>query len=199
MKNTNPDIDTYLGKVQKWQPEMKKLRKVALECQLTEELKWGKPCYTLHNKNIVLIQGFKDYCALLFFKGSLLKDANGILTRPGENSQAAFQARFTSLKEIAARESVLTTYIQEAIRVEQAGLKVDFKKSTELVYPEEFQLQLDQSPALKAAFLALTPGRQRAYNMFFTAPKLSKTRESRIEKCTARILNGEGLNDRDRG
>ncbi|APB70314.1 hypothetical protein PPYC1_08115 [Paenibacillus polymyxa] len=192
----NSKVDVYLSKVKKWQEEMEKLRVIMLDCQLTEELKWGKPCYTFQNSNIVIIQGFKEHCTLMFFKGALLNDPNGILIKPGEDMQAGRQIRFTHVREIVEMETILKAYIVEAIEVEKAGLKVDFKKSTELIFPEEFQDKLDESPALKTAFDALTPGRQRAYVMYFSAPKQSKTRESRVEKCMQKILNGEGLNDR---
>ncbi|WP_226002723.1 YdeI/OmpD-associated family protein [Paenibacillus sp. BJ-4] len=192
----NPKIDVYLDKVKKWQAEMEKLRAIMLDCQLTEELKWGKPCYTFQNSNIAIIQGFKEHCALMFFKGALLNDPSGILIKPGEDTQAGRQIRFTNVGEIVEMETILKAYIVEAIEVEKAGLKVDFKKNTELIFPEEFQDKLDKNPALKTAFDALTPGRQRAYVMYFSAPKQSKTRESRVEKCMQDILNGKGLNDR---
>ncbi|MDN4082648.1 YdeI/OmpD-associated family protein [Paenibacillus polymyxa] len=192
----NPKVDVYLGKVNKWKAEMEKLRAIMLDCQLTEELKWGKPCYMFQNSNIAIIQGFKEHCALMFFKGALLKDLNGILIKPGEDTQAGRQIRFTNVEEIVEMETILKAYIIEAVEVEKAGLKVDFKKNTELIFPEEFQAKLDENPALKTAFAALTPGRQRAYIMHFAAPKQSKTRESRIEKCMQDILNGKGLNDR---
>ncbi|WP_031461872.1 YdeI/OmpD-associated family protein [Paenibacillus polymyxa] len=192
----NPKVDVYLGKVNKWKAEMEKLRAIMLDCQLTEELKWGKPCYMFQNSNIAIIQGFKEHCALMFFKGALLKDPNGILIKPGEDTQAGRQIRFTNVEEIVEMETILKAYIIEAIEVEKAGLKVDFKKNTELIFPEEFQAKLDENPALKTAFAALTPGRQRAYIMHFAAPKQSKTRESRIEKCMQDILAGKGLNDR---
>lgn len=175
---------------------MEKLRMIILDCHLTEELKWGKPCYTFQKSNIVIIQGFKEYCALMFFKGALLNDPNGILVKPGEDTQAGRQIRFTNIREIVEMETILKAHIVEAIEVEKAGLKVDFKKSTELIIPEEFQAKLDENPALKTAFDALTPGRQRAYVMYFSAPKQSKTRESRVEKYMQDILNGKGLNDR---
>jgi len=191
----NPKVDEYLSKAKKWQEEMEKLRMIILDCQLTEELKWGKPCYTFQKSNIVIIIGLKEYCALLFFKGALLKDANGILIKPGENTQAGRQIRFTNVREIVEMEPILKAYIYEAIEVEKAGLKVNFKKNTELIIPEEFQNKLDEIPALKTAFDALTPGRQRAYILYFSAPKQSKTRESRVEKCMQKILDGKGLND----
>ena len=191
----NPKVDVYLSKAKKWQEELEKLRMIILDCQLTEELKWGKPCYTFQKSNIVLIHGFKEYCALLFFKGALLKDANGILIKQTENVQAARQIRFTNVREIVEMEPILKAYIHEAIEVEKAGLKVNFKKTSEFIIPEEFQNKLDEIPALKTAFDALTPGRQRAYILYFSAPKQSKTRESRVEKCMQQILNGKGLND----
>ena len=195
MNRMNPKVDGYLRKSKKWQEELEKLRKIILDCGLTEELKWGVPCYTFQKSNIVLIHGFKEYCALLFFKGALLKDANGILIQQTENVQAARQIRFTNVREIVKMEPILKAYIYEAIEVEKAGLKVNFKKTTEFIIPEEFQNKLDEIPALKTAFDALTPGRQRAYILYFSAPKQSKTRESRVEKCMQQILNGKGLND----
>ena len=190
----NPEVDGYLRKARKWQEEFKKLRRIILDCQLTEELKWGKPCYTFQKSNIVILQGFKDFCALLFCKGALLNDANGILEKPGENTQAARQIRFTTVREIVEMEPILKAYICEAIEAEKAGLKVNYKKNPEPI-PEELQNKLDEIPALKTAFDALTPGRQRGYILYFSAPKQSKTRESRIEKCMQQILNGKGLND----
>ena len=171
------------------------MRTIILDCQLTEELKWGCPCYTFQEKNIVLIHGFKEYCALLFFKGALLKDAKGILIQQTENVQASRQIRFTNVREIVKIDRILKSYIYEAVELEKAGLKVNFKKNAELIFPEEFQNKLDEIPALKTAFDALTPGRQRAYILYFSAPKQSKTRESRVEKCMQQILNGKGLND----
>ena len=191
----NPKVDVYLSKAKKWQEEFEKLRMIILDCQLTEELKWGVPCYTFQKRNIVLIHGFKEYCALLFFKGALLHDAHGILIQQTENVQAGRQIRFTNVREIVEMETILKAYIYEAIEVEKAGLKVNFKKNTEFIIPEEFQNKLDEIPALKTAFDALTPGRQRAYILYFSAPKQSKTRESRVEKCMQQILNGKGLND----
>jgi uncharacterized protein YdeI (YjbR/CyaY-like superfamily) len=191
----NPKVDVYLSKAKKWQEEFEKLRMIILDCQLTEELKWGVPCYTFEKRNIVLIHGFKEYCALLFVKGALLNDAKGILITQTENTQAGRQIRFTNVREIVEMETILKAYIYEAIEVEKAGLKVNFKKTTEFIIPEEFQNKLDEIPALKTAFDALTPGRQRAYILYFSAPKQSKTRESRVEKCMQQILNGKGLND----
>jgi uncharacterized protein YdeI (YjbR/CyaY-like superfamily) len=196
MKTMNPKVDGYLSKAKKWQEEMEKLRLIILDCQLTEELKWGKPCYTFQQTNIVLIVGFKEYCALIFCKGALLNDAHGLLIKPGENTQAGRQIRFTNVREIVEMKSILKGYIFEAIEAEKAGLQVNFKKHTELIFPEEFQNKLDQIPALKTAFKALTPGRQRAYHLYFSAAKQSKTRESRVEKCMPRILQGKGLDDR---
>jgi uncharacterized protein YdeI (YjbR/CyaY-like superfamily) len=191
----NRDVDWYFSKAKKWREESKKLRTIVLDCGLTEQLKWGKPCYTLQESNIVLIHGFKEYCALLFFKGALLKDAKGILVQQTENVQAARQIRFTNVREIAAMATTLKAYIKEAIEVEKTGLKVNLKKVSDFKIPEEFQNKLDKIPALKAAFDALTPGRQRGYILYFSAPKQSKTRESRVEKCMQQILNGKGLND----
>jgi uncharacterized protein YdeI (YjbR/CyaY-like superfamily) len=168
---------------------------IVLDCGLTEELKWGVPCYTFRKSNIVLIHVFKEYCALLFFKGALLKDTNGILIQQTKNVQAARQIRFTNVREIVGMEPVLKAYIHEAIEVEKAGLKVNYKKTSEFKIPEEFQNKLDEIPALKTAFDALTPGRQRGYVLYFSAPKQCKTRESRVEKCMKQILNGKGLND----
>jgi uncharacterized protein YdeI (YjbR/CyaY-like superfamily) len=195
MNKMNPKLDAYFNEAEKWQEEFVALRTIALGCKLTEELKWGHPCYTLENSNIVLMHGFKEYCALLFMKGALLKDPNGILIQQTKNVQSARQIRFTAVKEIVKMKSILKAYIQEAIEVEKAGLKVDFQKNTDLLFPEEFQHKLDKNPALKKAFAALTPGRQRAYNLHFSAPKQSKTRESRVEKCMQQILDGKGLND----
>jgi uncharacterized protein YdeI (YjbR/CyaY-like superfamily) len=191
----NPKVDTFLRQAKKWQQEMKKLRTILLDCGLTEELKWGKPCYTFQETNIVLILGFKESCALLLCQGALLKDSKGILIQTTENTQAARQIRFTNIREIIAMETVLKAYMQEAIDAEKAGLKVIYKKIAEHKIPEEFQNQLDRSPALKTAFQALTPGRQRAYLLYFSAPKQSKTREARIEKYRPLILDGKGLTD----
>lgn len=195
MNRTNPKVDFYFSKAKKWREELEKLRRILLDCALTEELKWGCPCYTFQNSNIVLIHVFKEYCALLFFKGALLKDANGILVQQTKNVQAARQTRFTSVREITEMKTTLKAYVHEAIEVEKAGLKVKLKKTTEFETPEEFQNKLDDIPALRTAFDALTPGRQRAYILYFSAPKQSKTRESRIEKCMRLILNGKGLDD----
>ena len=192
MNRMNPKVDGYLRKAKKWQGEMKKLRRISLDCGLTEELKWGKPCYTFQNSNIVIIQGFKEFCALLFTKGALLKDLNGILKKFGW--QAARRIPFTNVREIVEIEPSLKAYIREAIEAEKAGLKVTLKKNPEPI-PEELQNKLDEIPALKAAFDALTPGRQRGYILYFSGAKQSKTRESRVEKCMPQILNEKGLND----
>lgn len=192
---TNPKVDGYLNKAKKWKEESEKLREIVLSCDLTEDFKWMHPCYTLENKNIVIIHGFKEYCALLFHKGALLKDKQRILIQQTENVQAARQIRFTNLQQIVDMEAILKEYILEAIEVEKAGLKVELKKNTEYAVPEEFQTKLDENPALKKAFKALTPGRQRAYLFYFSQPKQSKTRMSRVEKCTQQILDGKGLND----
>jgi uncharacterized protein YdeI (YjbR/CyaY-like superfamily) len=195
MNRTNPKVDFFFTKAKEWQKEVAKLRTIVLDCQLTEELKWGNPCYTFQKSNIVLIHVFKEYCALLFFKGALLKDADGILIQQTENVQAARQIRFTNVREIVQMEPILKSYIHEAIRVEKAGLKVNLKKTSEFTMPEEFQNKLDAIPALKTAFDALTPGRQRGYLLYFAAAKQSKTRAARIEKCMPQILDGKGLND----
>ena len=191
----NPKADFYFIKNEKWQTAIEKLRTIVLSCGLTEELKWGCPCYSLEKKNIVLIHVFKEYCAVLFFKGALLNDANGILIQQTENVQAARQARFTSFNEVVKQERILKAYIYEAIEVEKAGLKVALKKTKEYEVPEEFKKKLDKNAAFKKAFYALTPGRQRGYLLHFAAPKQSATRESRIEKCTPQIFSGKGLND----
>jgi uncharacterized protein YdeI (YjbR/CyaY-like superfamily) len=191
----NPKVDVFISKAKKWQEELKKLRMTILDCQLTEELKWGKPCYTFQKSNLVIIIPLKESCALMFCKGALLNDAKGILIKPGENTQAGRWIKFTNVRQIVEMETVLKAIIYEAIEVEKAGLKVNFKRNPEPV-PEEFQNKLAEIPALKTAFDALTPGRQRAYILYFSAPKQSKTRESRVEKWLPQILNGKGLNDR---
>ncbi len=187
--------DVFLKKAGKWHKEVEQLRKIVRDCQLNEELKWGWPCYTFQNSNIVLIHGFKEYFALLFFKGALLNDANGILIQQTENVQAGRQIRFTNFNEVIELEPIIKTYIYEAIEIEKAGLKVSFKKTEEYDIPEEFQIKLNEFPDLKIAFEALTQGRQRAYLFYFSQPKQSKTRESRIDKCIQQILNGKGLNE----
>ncbi len=191
----NPKVDKFLSRSDKWQEEMEKLRAIVLDCQLSEELKWGVPCYTFQNTNVVLIHAFKEYCALLFFKGSLLNDSHGILIQQTENVQAGRQIRFSNVHEIVEKQDILKAYIYDAIELEKAGLKVEFKKTTEYNIPEEFKQKLDDIPALKTAFEALTPGRQRAYLFYFSQPKQSKTRESRVEKFIPLILNGKGLDD----
>ena len=191
----NPKVDAYLRRTKKWLEEFEKLRMIILACGLIEELKWGCPCYTFEKRNVVLIHGFKEYCALLFFKGALLKDPNGILIQQTKNVQAARQIRFTNVREIVKLKPFLKAYIKEAIAVEKAGLKVKLKKTSDFKIPEEFQNKLDQMPALKTAFKALTPGRQRAYLFHFSQPKQSRTRQSRVEKYMHQILNGKGLDD----
>jgi uncharacterized protein YdeI (YjbR/CyaY-like superfamily) len=195
MNKKNPKVDGFLRKAKKWREEVQKLRTIALGRQLTEEMKWGWPCYTFQQGNVVLIHAFKEYCAFLFFKGALLKDAKGILIQQTEHVQASRQTRFTNVQQIDKLEPILKIYIDEAIEVEKAGLKVKLKKTTEFKIPEEFQNKLDENAALKTAFAALTPGRQRAYILYFSAAKQSKTRESRIEKWMKPILNGKGLDD----
>ncbi len=192
----NPKVDWYFSKAGKWQKEFEKLRTIVLDCDLTEELKWGHPCYLFEKSNIVLMHGFKEYCALLFFKGALLKDTKGILIQQTENVQAARQIRFTNAKEIGKLEKTLKSYIYEACKVEAAGLKVELKKATEFKMTEEFQNRLDNNKILKTAFYSLTPGRQRGYLLYFSAAKQSKTRESRVEKYVPQILKGKGLEDK---
>ncbi len=191
----NPKVDWYFSKNGKWQEEIRRLRTIVLECDLVEELKWGCPCYTFQKSNIVLIHVFKEYCALLFFKGVLLKDKKKILIQQTENVQVARQIRFTNLREVVKLEKTLKAYIYEAVEVEEAGLKVNLKKTTDFKVPEEFQSKLDKNRSLKKAFNALTPGRQRAYLFYFSQPKLSKTRDSRVEKYMQQILDGRGLDD----
>jgi uncharacterized protein YdeI (YjbR/CyaY-like superfamily) len=195
MPTITPKVDFFFQKAKTWKEEFAKLRTIILDCQLTEELKWGQACYTFQKKNIVLIHGFKEYCAMLFFKGALLKDADGILIQQTKNVQAARQIRFTNVREIVQTEPILKAYILEAIAVEKAGLKVALKKTAEFAIPAELQKQLDAMPALKTAFSALTPGRQRAYLHYFSGAKQAKTRESRVEKWLPQILNGKGLDD----
>ncbi|KGE16998.1 YdeI/OmpD-associated family protein [Paenibacillus wynnii] len=194
-RRVNPKVEEFLSKAKKWKEEYETLRNIVLDCELTEEFKWMHPCYTYDTKNILLIHGFKEYCAILFHKGALLKDAQGILIQQTENVQAARQIRFTNVQEIVEMETLLKAYIYEAIEVEKAGLEVNFKKTTEFIIPEELQNKLNAIPALKTAFEALTPGRQRAYLHYFSEPKQSKTRESRIDKYMPQILDGKGLND----
>jgi uncharacterized protein YdeI (YjbR/CyaY-like superfamily) len=191
----NPAVDFYFDKAKKWQKEIEQLRKIVLDCGLTEELKWGTPCYSLQKNNIVLIHMFKEYCALLFFKGALLNDADGVLVQQTKNVQATRQIRFTNAREIEKMKALVKAYIYEAIEIEKAGLKVKLKKTSEFNIPEEFQKKLNKSASLNKAFNALTPGRQRAYLLYFSQPKLSKTRESRVAKYIPEILDGKGLND----
>ncbi|WP_419881119.1 YdeI/OmpD-associated family protein [Peribacillus sp. B-H-3] len=189
----NPQVDEFLSKAKKWKAEYEAMRKIVLDCGLSEEYKWKHPCYTYGGKNIVLIHGFKEYCALLFHKGALLQDAHGILVQQTENVQAARQIRFSDVQEIAKMEIILKDYIRDAIEVEKAGLEV-VKKNTEII-PDELKTTFSEIPALKTAFEQLTPGRQRAYILYFSNPKQSKTRQSRIEKNIQQILDGKGLND----
>jgi uncharacterized protein YdeI (YjbR/CyaY-like superfamily) len=191
----NPKVDFFFNKAEQWKQEFEKLRRIILDCGLTEELKWGVPCYTFEKKNIVLIHGFKEYCAILFVKGSLLKDTEGILIQQTENVQAARQIRFTNARDIVEMESILKAYINESIQAEITGLKVNYKKVTEFSMPEEFIAKMEEAPGLQEAFEALTPGRQRAYILYFSAPKQSKTRAARVEKYIEQILNWKGIND----
>ncbi|HXX68344.1 MAG TPA: DUF1801 domain-containing protein [Polyangiaceae bacterium] len=191
----NPKVDSFLKRQKKWRPEFEKLREILLDCGLTEELKWGQPCYALDGKNVALIHGFKDYCAILFHKGALLKDPTGVLVQQTKNVQAARQIRFTGVQEVIKLDKTLKAYVREAIAIEHAGLKVQFKKTEDLELPEELESRLAANAKLKAAFAALTPGRQRAYIFHFSQPKLSKTRVARLEKHIPRILDGLGLDD----
>ena len=195
MEKANPKVDWYFNKIRKWQEELKQLRTIVLDCGLTEELKWGHPCYTLGKSNVVLIHEFKDYCALLFMKGALLKDAKDILVQQTENVQGARQIRFTNLQEIVKMKTTIKAYIKEAIKIEKAGLKVELKKTSEYKMPEEFKEQLDEITELKTAFEALTPGRQRGYLLYFSSAKQSKTRADRVKKYIPHIINGKGLDD----
>jgi uncharacterized protein YdeI (YjbR/CyaY-like superfamily) len=191
----NPRVDWYFGKNERWEAALRKLRAIVLDCRLTEELKWGCPCYTLSGSNIALIHVFKEYCALLLFKGVLLKDDRCILVQQTKNVQAARQIRFTNVREVVKIERVVKAYILEAIEAEKSGLRVKLKKTAEFEMPEEFNKKLKELPALKKAFFALTPGRQRGYLLYFSTAKQSKTREARVAKCMERILNGKGLDD----
>ena len=191
----NPQVDWFFNKNTKWQDEYSALRALVLDCGLTEELKWGCPCYTRQKSNIVLIHGFKNYCALLFMQGALLKDVKGILVQQTENVQSARQIRFLNLQEIVKNKAIIKAYIKEAIEIDRAGLKVRLKKTVEYKVPKEFQIVLDDMPELKTAFKALTPGRQRGYLLYFSAAKQAKTREARIEKYIPKILNGKGVED----
>jgi uncharacterized protein YdeI (YjbR/CyaY-like superfamily) len=195
MKRMNPKVDTFISKAEKWQEEFRILRNIVLDCGLTEELKWGVPCYTFQERNIVLIHGFKEYCAILFIKGALLKDARGILIQQTENVQAARQVRFSNVQEIVELEPILKAYIYEAIEAEKAGLKVQYKKTADYIVPDELIDKLEVVPGLQDAFDELTPGRQRAYIFYFSQPKQSKTRAARIDKYIQQILAGKGLND----
>lgn len=192
---TNPKVDAYLERRDSWQEEFALLRRILLDTGLTEDLKWGEPCYALDDANVVLIHGFKEYCALLFFKGALMKDPADILIQQTKNVQAARQIRFTGAAQISGMENVLKAYVAEAAEIERSGAKVDFKKTDDFAVPEEFQIRIDSTPSLKTAFEALTPGRQRAYLLHFAQPKQAKTRESRIDKAMPQILAGKGLND----
>ena len=191
----NPKVDAFIANAKKWQAEFRKLRAILLDSELTEDFKWSQPCYTFQGKNVVVIGGLKESCALAFFKGVLLKDVHGVLTRPGQHSQSTRWFKFGSVREVAEMKSVLKAYIREAIEVEKSGLKVKLKKTSDLKFPEELQVMLDEFPDLKTAFEALTPGRQRAYIYHFSAPKQSKTRESRVLKFMPHILKGKGLMD----
>ena len=192
----NPKVDFFFNKNSKWQDEYELLRTIILDCGLTEELKWGKPCYTVNGNNVVLIHGFKDYCALLFLKGVLLKDAEDILVQQTKNVQSARQIRFTDVEQINDMMAVIRSYIFEAVEVEKAGLEVPMKKTSDFEMAEEFREKLDAIPELKEAFESLTPDRQRGYLLHFSGAKQSKTRTSRVEKCIPDILEGKGLNDR---
>ena len=196
MSAPNPSVDPWFAKAKAWRDEIARLREILLECDLGEELKWGKPTYTADGANIVLIMPLKETCTLLFMKGALLKDAKGLLVQPGENSQSARQMRFTSASEITKLRTAIRSYVKEAVELEKSGAKVDFKKSEDLVYPKEFQDKLDRNSALREAFFALTPGRQRQYHLHFTGAKQAATRESRVEKAIPLILDRMGLNDR---
>jgi uncharacterized protein YdeI (YjbR/CyaY-like superfamily) len=195
MDKNNILVDAYMSKAKIWKEEMEALRKVLLSCNLTEELKWGKPCYSFKNKNLFIIQAFKTNCALGFFKGELINDEKGLLVKPGENTQSGRMIRFTNLKEIVKVKGTIKAYIQEAKEHEKKGTKTTIKEKAELIFPEELQNVLDKNVKFRKAFEALTPGRQRAYNMFFSAPKQAQTRTTRIEKYKQQILNGKGIND----
>ena len=189
------NVDDFIANAKRWREELNKLRAILLDSELTEEFKWYQPCYTFQGKNIVILHGLKESCALGFFKGALLKDVHGVLTAPGPNTQAGRWIKFTSVREIAEMKSALKAYVREAIEVEKNGLKLKLRKTSDLKFPEEFQTMLDEFPELKAAFKGLTPGRQRAYIFHFSAPKQSKTRESRVQKYMPHILKGKGLLD----
>jgi uncharacterized protein YdeI (YjbR/CyaY-like superfamily) len=191
----NPKVDAFIANAKSWKEELKKLRAILLDSELTEDFKWHEPCYTFHGKNVIVINGLKESCALAFFKGALLKDIHGVLTRPGQHTQSARWFKFASVREIAEMKSVLKAYIREAIEVEKSGLKLKMRKTSDLKFPEELQIMLDEFPDFKAAFEALTPGRQRAYIFYISGAKQSKTRESRVQKCMPQILMGKGLLD----
>ena len=195
MSNTNPKVDAFIGKAKKWPKELELLRSIVLDCGLTEDFKWGHPCYTTQGKNVIVIQGFKEYCALMFFKGALLKDTKHLLIRPGENTQAGRQLRFTGISEIVKLEKTLKAYIREAATTEKAGLKVELKKTSDYTIPDEFKVQLEKNSKLKTSFESLTPGRQRAYLLYFGSAKQSQTREARVTKCIPKILKGKGMDD----
>jgi uncharacterized protein YdeI (YjbR/CyaY-like superfamily) len=195
MSKTNPKVDVFIANAKKWQEELKRLRTILLDSELTEEFKWSGPCYTFHGKNVVVINGLKESCALALFKGALLKDVHGVLTRPGQHSQSTRWFKFGSVREIVEMRSILKAYIREAIEVEKSGLKVKLRKTSDLKFPEELQTMLDEFPDFKCAFDGLTPGRQRAYIFYFSGAKQSKTRESRVQKCMPQILRGKGLLD----
>lgn len=192
----NPKVEKFLSRADNWQKEINQLRQICLDCELKEELKWKKPCYTFQGNNIAIIQPFNQSCALMFFKGILLKDSDGLMEKPGKNSRIDRRFSFTSLKEIVEMESIIKSYIHEAIEVEKKDLKIPERETEELDFPEEFQKKMDENSALKNAFKALTPGRQRAYNLYFSGAKQSKTRKRRIEKYIPKIMDGKGLNDR---
>jgi uncharacterized protein YdeI (YjbR/CyaY-like superfamily) len=194
-KKTNPKVDDFIDNAKKWREELKKLRAILLDSELTEEFKWYQPCYTFQGKNVAVLGPMKESCAFAFFKGALLKDVHGVLTAPGKNSQSTRWIKFTSVREIAEMKSVLKAYIHEAIEAEKSGLKVKLRKTSDLKFPEELQTMLDEFPDFKAAFEALTPGRQRAYIFHISGAKQSKTRESRVLKCMPQIMKGKGLLD----
>ncbi|MBK7585080.1 MAG: YdeI/OmpD-associated family protein [Myxococcales bacterium] len=196
MKNRNPKVDAFVQRAKKWSSETQKLRSILLDCGLGEELKWGKPCYTFEESNLAIIQGFKDHCSLMFFKGSLLEDKHGVLVPPGPNSQAAMRIDFTGVEQIQKSKKIIEAYVKQAIAIEKAGLQVDFKQKRALELPEELAALLKQNRPLATAFRALTPGRQRAYVLYFSGAKQAKTRTARIEKHVKRILAGKGMDDR---
>ena len=191
----NPNVDAFIANAKTWRQELKQLRAILLDSELTEDFKWSQPCYTFQEKNVIVLGPMKDSCAFAFFKGALLKDPHGVLTRPGQHSQSTRWIKFTSVREITEMKSILKAYIREAIQIQKSGLKVKLKKTSDLKLPEEFQIMLDEFPEVKQAFEALTPGRQRAYIYHFSAPKQSKTREARIQKFMPHILKGKGLMD----